>query len=77
MQQSSWTKWIGKIQFLLVLSGCVQNGYAEAALKFFLRIQISKIMPSVATMIGLHYSMELVHYDRFVLAGWIELLRRL
>ncbi|KAK1388795.1 Vegetative storage protein [Heracleum sosnowskyi] len=46
-------EWKNPVSFSAVISGCVQNGYAEAALKFFQRMQVSKIKPDVATMIGL------------------------
>ncbi|KAL8088320.1 pentatricopeptide repeat-containing protein At3g16610 [Apium graveolens] len=44
--------WKDSVSFSALISGCVQNGYAEVALKTFQRMQVSKIRPDVATMIG-------------------------
>ncbi|KAL1812748.1 hypothetical protein ACET3Z_022813 [Daucus carota] len=44
--------WKDSVSFSAVISGCVGNGYAEVALKFFKRMQGIKIKPDVATMIG-------------------------
>ncbi|KAL3848722.1 hypothetical protein ACJIZ3_010604 [Penstemon smallii] len=41
------------VSYSAMISGCVQNGYAEEALQMFRKMQISKVEPELATMMGL------------------------
>lgn len=41
------------VSYNAIISGCVQNGYAEKALHIFHKMQLSGIVPNLATMISL------------------------
>lgn len=41
------------VSYSAIISGCVQNGYAEKALLIFRQMQLSGVAPDLATMMGL------------------------